>query len=395
MKIKTIKNLNLKNKKVLLRVDFDVPVKNGRVVDDTRILAHLPTINFLLKQGARVILVSHLGQPSKVNSMRLKIQRYGLKPVFSYCKKIIKNLEFIESLEWETIKKETKNKKIVLLENLRFYPGEKMNDKNFAKFLASLADIYVDDAFAVCHRAHASVSAITKCLPSYAGLLLEKEIKNLSEALVKPKRPFIVLIGGAKISTKMLVLKTLAKKADKILIGGALANDILKSMGYKVGESLVEKDSQVKMAPLLIKKIVLPIDLKIKSKQTKNVKTQELNNLKNKDFKILDIGPATIELFAKYLRGAKMIVWNGPVGLFEEKPFEQGTVKLFKEILKNKKAKIIIGGGDTIACLRQANLKSQISNLKNNVFVSTGGGAMLEFLSGKILPGIKPLLEGY
>lgn len=427
MNIKNIKKLNFKNKKVLLRVNFDVPIKNGRVGDDSRILAHLPTINFLLKQGAQVIIISHLGRPSEVNSMRLKIQRYGLKPVFNYLKKTIKNLNFIESLEWPVIKKEIANKKIVLLENLRFYPGEKDNDKNFAKFLASLADIYpvrssskdhryikskgeaafaaqadsrnkdssktsngvyVNDAFAVSHRNHASVSAITQYLPSYAGLLLEKEVTNLSEIIVKSKHPFVVLMGGAKISTKMPVLKTLAKQADQILVGGALANDLLKMNGYNIAQSFSEKHS-VKINKKIIEKIVLPVDVVIKQgDKIKNIKIDILN--KYKDFKILDIGKQTIQLFANYLENARIIVWNGPMGLFEKKPFDQGTKKILKEILKNKKAKIIIGGGDTIMAL---NIKSKSTNLKSNVFVSTGGGAMLEFLSGKVLPGIRPLMK--
>jgi phosphoglycerate kinase len=399
MKLKSIEKLNFKNKKVLLRVNFDVPLKNGSVADASRILAHLPTINFLLKQKAQIILISHLGDPSKVNSMKLKIQRYGLRPVFNYCKKIIPSLEFIESLEWPTIKREIQNKKIVLLENLRFYPGEKDNDKNFAKFLASLADIYINDAFPVCHRNHASVAAVTKYLPSYAGLLLEKEIKNLSEALVNPQHPFIVLMGGAKISTKVPVLESLAKKADKILVGGALANDLLKNVGYNVGESLVEKGI-TKIPSAVEKKLILPTDVTINSKlktqnskikfKTENLKITQLNQLKNNNFRILDIGKETIKLFAAYLKGAKMIVWNGPMGLFEEKPFDQGTAQLFQEILKNKRTKIIIGGGETIAALK---IKNKKEKLKNNIFISTGGGAMLEFLSGNILPGIKPLLK--
>lgn len=388
--LKVIRNINCKNKTVLLRVNFDVSIKNGRVVDPSRILAHLPTINFLLKQGARVILISHLGQPSAVNSMRLKIERYGLKPVFNYLKKRIKNLEFIGSLEWPVIKEEVKNKKIVLLENLRFYPGERDNNINFAKFLASLADLYVNDAFPVCHRNHASVSAITKYLPSYAGLGSEQEINNLSLVINHPKQPLVVLMGGAKISSKLPVLKKMAQKADHILVGGALANDLLKTNGYNIGQSFSEKHT-IKINSELRKKIILPVDLSIESKsKIKNFKIEQLIQLKNKDFKILDIGPATIKLFAQYLKSAKIIVWNGPMGLFEKKPFDQGTKKILKETLKNKKAKIIIGGGETITAL---NLKSKNTNLKSNVFVSTGGGAMLEFLSGKTLPGIKSLMK--
>ena len=395
MKIKSIKNLSLKNKTVLLRVNFDVPIKNGKVVDDSRILAHLPTINFIIKASAKLILISHLGRPNGVD------KNYSLEPAYLYLKKRIKDLEFFKDKFDFELKNKIRDKKLVFLENLRFNQGEEKNDNSFARFLASLADIYINDAFSVCHRAHASVAAITKYVPSYAGLLLEKEIKNLSEILTQPQKPFIVLMGGAKISTKLPVLKTLAKKVDKILIGGALANDLLKAEGYEIGQSLSEEKA-TKITTLPKEKIVLPIDVVITThnKQPttnnlqrttiKNLKIGELNNLKNKDFKILDIGEETVKLFAEYIKSAKIIVWNGPMGLFEEKPFDQGTIKLFKEILKNKKAKIVFGGGDTVASL---NLKFKTLNLKSNVFVSTSGGAMLEFLSGKILPGLKPLIN--
>jgi 3-phosphoglycerate kinase len=371
----------LKNKTVLLRVNFDVPIKNGKVVDDSRILAHLPTINFILKAGAKLILISHLGRPNGID------KKYSLEPVYLYLKKKFKDLEFLKDKFDFELRNKIRDKKFILLENLRFDPGEEKNDNNFAKFLASLADIYVDDAFPVCHRAHASVSAITKYVPSYAGLLLAKEIKNLSEVLTQPQKPFIVLMGGAKISTKLPVLKTLTQKADKILIGGALANDLLKADGYEVSKSLVE-DRIIKMGASTKEKIILPTDLKIKTEQgVKNVLKEDLSQYKN--FNILDIGLKTIEIFAKYLRSAKMIVWNGPMGLFEEKSFEQGTRELVKSIVSNKKAKIVFGGGETLASLK---LLGSNYKLPNNVFVSTGGGAMLEFLSGKILPGIKPLI---
>lgn len=379
MKLKNIEKLNLKSKTVLLRVDFDVSIKNGGVVDGARIISHLPTINFLLKQKAKVILISHLGRPQGMID-----EKYSLKPVFYYLKKKIKNLEFFNNNFDNALKEKIKDKPIVLLENLRFNPGEEKNDKKFAKFLASLANLYINDAFAVSHRKHASVSAVTQYLPSYAGLLLEKEIKNLTEVIIKPYHPFIVLMGGAKISTKMPVLKTLARKADQILVGGALANDLFKAEGYNIGQSFSESHD-VEINKTIKRKIVLPKDVVIKTEdKIQNIKVDSLSRYK--DFKILDIGKQTIQLFAKYLENAKIIIWNGPMGLFEEKPFDQGTRGVVKIIARNKKAKIIIGGGDTITCFKQ-------KSLKPNVFISTGGGAMLEFLSGKMLPGIKPLLK--
>jgi 3-phosphoglycerate kinase len=329
----------------------------------------------------------------------------------------IKNLKFVDDCLGEKVKKEIEKLKegeAILLENLRFYPQEQRDDKNFAKKLASLADLYINDAFAVCHRKNASVSSITKFLPSYAGFLLEKEVETLSQILERPKKPLIVLLGGVKISTKLPTTKNLLKVADKILIGGALANNFLVAKKIKIGQSIYERE-MVKEAERLLenKKIALPVDVKIElniknkkqERQIKNIKIRELNKLKN--FQVLDIGDETIEIFSRYLKSAKMIVWNGPMGLFEVKPFDQGTKKLAKEILKNKKAKIFIGGGETLAALRQvlackylaqidreAPGKQWRSVISQRLFISTGGGAMIEFLSGKILPGLKPLLIG-
>ncbi|MCX7779243.1 MAG: phosphoglycerate kinase [Patescibacteria group bacterium] len=397
MKLKSFKKLNLKNKKVLLRVNFDLPIKNGKILDDSRIKAHLPTIFHLIKKKAKVILISHLDNPQKIKSYQLRVKQYSLKPVFKNLKLKIKNLKFIDDYFGEKVKKEIEKLKggeIILLENIRFDSGEEKNEKKLAKKLAELADLYINDAFPVCHRNHSSVSAITDYLPSYAGFLLEKEVKNLSEILEKPKHPLVILMGGAKISTKLPVIKNLLKLADKILIGGALANTFFKARELNIGQSLYEPN-MVKEAKKLLKnkKIVIPSDDKIKCKKKnakfkiQNLKIEELNKFKN--FKILDIGQKTIEIFAHLLKSAKMIVWNGPLGYFEEKPFDEGTKKMIEVIIKNKKAKIFIGGGETIASIK---LPITDYQLPKNIFISTGGGAMLEFLSGKTLPGLKPLI---
>jgi phosphoglycerate kinase len=404
MRLKRIKGLNLKNKKILLRVNFDVPIKNGKILDDSRILAHLPTIFYLIKKKAKLILISHLDNPLKIKSKRLRILKYSLKKVAEYLNKLkipisksqFLKLKFIDDCLSKKVKKEIDKLKageIILLENLRFYPEEEKNDKKFAKSLASLADLYINDAFPVCHRAHASVSAMTKYLPSYAGFLLEKEVENLSKVLKKPKHPFITVIGGAKISTKLPVIKNLLKIADKILIGGGLANTFFVSQKINISQSIYEKEMVDEAKKLLeSKKIILPPDVRIKLKtqnskfKTLNLKIDKLNKLKK--FKILDIGKETIKLFSKYISSAKIIIFNGPMGYFEEKPFDLGTKKIVEAILKNKKAKIIIGGGETIAVVKNFKIKDG-----KKVFISTGGGAMLEFLSGKILPGIKPLLK--
>ena len=291
MKLKTIRGVNFKNKRVLVRVDFNCPIKNGRVIDDSRIKAALPTIKYLIDKKAKVILISHLGEPLKNEKLHpalsaerrgkktknqkhiLKIKKqYSLRPVYKNLKFKIKSLKFVDDCLGEKVRKAVEQMEygeVILLENLRFYPGEKQNDLKFARELASLADVYINDAFAVSHRAHASVSAITKFLPSYAGFLLEKEIKTLSEVLEKPRHPFIVLIGGAKISTKIKVIENLARKADKILLAGGLANTFFASQSYPIGESLYEKE-MVRVAKQLMgrfkEKLVLPIDVKIKSK---------------------------------------------------------------------------------------------------------------------------------
>ncbi|MBU4369211.1 phosphoglycerate kinase [Patescibacteria group bacterium] len=409
MKLKTLKTIkNLKNKRVLVRVGFDCPTKNGRVVDDSRIQQALLTIEYLAKHKAKVILITHLGRPFKNQKSKIKNQNYSLKPIYKYLKSEIQSLKFVDDCigpKVEKVVKQMKPGEVVLLENLRFYPQEQENDLRFAKKLADLADIYVNEAFSNSHRLHSSMQAITKYLPSYAGFALEKEIKYLSQFLLKPKHPLIVIIGGKKITTKLNAIKNLLKLADQVLIGGAVASNFFKASGYKIGKSFFEpKMIKTVQGLLKNKKIILPFDVKVSAKggsasggktqkRSLNLNIGELNNLSN-NFEILDIGPGTTKMFEKYIKSAKMIIWNGPMGYFEDKVFSQGTKAITAAVFNNNKAKIIIGGGETIAALKKFKVYSLRFKVrdKNRVFVSTGGGAMLEFLSGKELPGIKPLL---
>ncbi len=379
--LKTIKNLN--NKKVLVRVGFDCPIKNGRVVDDSRIQQALLTIEYLAKHKAKVILITHLGRPNGK-----KVKKYSLAPVAKYLKKEIKDFKFIKTPIGPKLKEQIgqiKPGEVVLLENIRFYDGEEKNCLRFAKKLAVLADIYINEAFSNSHRLHSSMQAITKYLPSYAGFALEKEIKCLSQFLLKPKHPLLVIIGGKKITTKIKTIKNLLKSADHILIGGAVASNFFKAGGYKIGKSFFEpKMIKAVQGLLKNKKVILPFDVKVKTKKANlNLNIGDLNDLPN-DFEILDIGLETIKTFEKYIKSAKMIIWNGPMGYFEDKAFSQGTRLITKAVLKNK-GQVVIGGGDTLIVLRN-------KKISKNIFSCTGGGAMLEFLSGKELPGIKSLL---
>jgi phosphoglycerate kinase len=385
MELKDLQKINVKGKKILLRVDFNAPIKNGKILDFSRIKQSLFTLKYLIRKNAKIILVSHLDDPKKRN------KKYSLKPIANYLKKIGFKVKFLNDFRnKKAFKKIEKIKKgeIIFLENIRFYKEEKENNLNFAKELASLADLYVNEAFSVSHRKHASVFAITKFLKSYPGFNFKKEIENLSKFLFQLTHPLVVLIGGLKISTKINLIKKLAKKADKVLIAGALANNFFVAKGINVGSSIYEKE-MVKKAKTLLKekKLVLPIDVKIERfKKVKNVDLFDLNKIKDKNFRILDIGFKTTDLFSNYLKSAKMIIWNGPVGFFEDKRFSLGTKKLAKVIFNNKKAKVLIGGGETLASIK--NLKK-----KKNIFISTGGGAMLKFLEEGNLISLKPLLK--
>ncbi|MFA5386399.1 MAG: phosphoglycerate kinase [Candidatus Paceibacterota bacterium] len=363
-----LKNKNLSKETCLLRVDLNIEDMNP---SNLRIQAILPTVKFLIDKGAKIIILSHRGRPNGKN------KKLSLKPFMKILFKSLKKpISFIELNGKDSAKvKNSKPGSIFLLENLRFFNGEEKNDPIFAKKLADLGTFYINDAFAVSHRKNASIEAITKYLPSYAGFQLEKEIENLKSVMGKPKKPLILIMGGAKISDKLSLVNSFIKKSDYFLIGGGIANTFLAALGMPIGDSLYEKDMTLEARKILKqapKKIFLPIDFAVDKKQ------------------ILDIGTKTVKLYDKKIQSAKTIIWNGPMGKFEDKKFAKGTQEIAKAILRNKKAKIIIGGGETIASLQP---KTKNYKPKTNVFLSTGGGAMLEYLSGENLPGIEALQQ--
>ncbi len=397
MKLATLANLkSVKGKRVLLRVDFNIPYgPNGSIgaEEDGRIRASLPTILKLKKGGAKIILVSHLGRPEG------REKRYSLAPIALHLSRLLgKNIEFIkDNLEDDHgVEKKIgamKNGDVVLLENIRFYKGEDSNSPFLARRLASFADIFVDDAFAVAHREAASNVGVTKFLPSYAGLLLEKEVRQLGRLLEKPKKPFVVLMGGAKISSKLPTLKKLLAVADCVMVGGGMANNFFVAQGLQMGKSLVSPDD-IKTAKLLYaknkKKILLPVDVLAAKRldekaEARYCKPSELT----KDEHVVDLGAETVRAWSLVIKKAKTIVWNGPVGLFEVKKFSHGSVSLGRLIAARATGKAfgVVGGGETVQCLMQTGMAEHVDH------VSTGGGAMLEFLAGKPLPAIKPLMK--
>ncbi len=384
--IKTVKDVEVDGKKIIVRVDFNVPVdEKGEVKEDDRIRAVVPTIKYLVERNCSVILMSHLGRPDGkvVEGLRLGGVARRLSQLLG---KDVKKLGDCVGGAVEDAVMKMESGDVVLLENLRFHREEEENGVQFARALASLADVYVNDAFAVSHRAHASVAGIAGFMPSYAGLLLEKEVNELGSLLEKPARPFIAVLGGAKVSDKMKLIENLLKKADKILIGGAMAFTFLKAKGFGVGNSKVE-DGYVSEAARLLEsgKIVLPVDVVAADKFDAEAKARTVAaDSVPVGWSGLDIGPGTLAIFKKELDSAKTIMWNGPAGVFEFERFSGGT-KGLALMISGSKATSIIGGGDTIAAAKKFGLNGKFS------YVSTGGGAMLEFLEGKKLPGIKAL----
>lgn len=369
--IKEIKNL--KGRKILVRVDFNVPINGGKILDDFRIKKTIPTISYLQKKGAIIILISHLGD-SGVES---------LLPVANDLKKYFKKVNFIKTpiLSYET-EKEINNLKsgdIVILENLRRDEGEKKNSPSFARALSRYADIYVNDAFSVCHRPHASVIGITKYLPGYAGFQLIAEIENLSKAF-SPKHPFLFILGGAKFATKIPLIKKYLRNTDNIFIGGALANNFFKVKGDEIGQSLSEANAPEVKKLLKNEKLILPIDVCVSENSKSHFcKTSEVKN----NEKIVDMGPQTTKLLGEIIKKSKFILWNGPLGLYED-GFDKSTKEIIK-IIADSKVDNVIGGGDTVAVISKMNFEDKLG------FVSTGGGATLDFLTNGSLPGIKAL----
>ena len=384
---KTIKDMELQGKRVFVRVDFNVPIKQGNVQDDTRILAAIPTIEYLVKNDAAVILASHLGRPGgKFN------QELSLKPVYERLKTLIPTLvKFSPDCRGKIAKEaaeELKQGEILLLENTRFYPGEEQNDPEMGKELASLAEIFINDAFGTAHRAHASNVGVANFLPSAAGFLLEKEIVYLGNAIASPERPFTAILGGAKVSGKIDVIKNLLEKVDQILIGGGMANTFFAAKGFDMGESLVEKDSIQIALDILDEagdKLILPVDFVIAddfSAEAKN-ETIVVDDIPA-GWRVMDLGQKSLEKFSQVISSSKTIVWNGPMGVFEFPPFAKGTYRL-AEIVANADAISIIGGGDSAAAVVQAGLAESMTH------ISTGGGASLKMLAGSSLPGLETL----
>jgi phosphoglycerate kinase len=391
--MKSIKDLiNLNQKKVLLRLDLNVPLENGKITDTTRIDKILPTINYLLKNDAKIIILSHVGRPKGK-----AVKELSLKPICkdlesklkTSIKFITKNIKEIKSTDLF----EEQDEKIVILENLRFYEEEEKNDNDFAKHLAKIADIYVNDAFSCSHRAHASIFEITKFLPSYAGLQLNLEIDALTKITSEIKRPITCIIGGSKISSKINIIKSLITKFDNIIIVGGMANNILKYQGYEIGKSIQENDCDQIIEEIfsLAKKkgckIIYPEDVTIGKDLNGSPEIKELNNV-SKDELILDIGPKTIKIINQIIEESSTILWNGPVGYFENSNFAKGSVEIAKKIIEKNKDNTfysVAGGGDTVALLNNVGATNYFN------FVSTAGGAFLEYLEGKELPGIKAL----
>lgn len=395
----SIKDLDLKGKRVFVRVDYNVPLKGGELEDDTRVRASLPTINYAAGQGARVILASHLGRPKGERD-----EKYSLRPVATHLQALLgQPVAFAEDCVGEAAKSAVDSLQdgdVVLLENLRFHAGEEKNDESFARELASLCDVYVNDAFGAAHRAHASTAGITKFVgQSAAGLLMEKELDYLGRVIKAPEHPFVAILGGAKVSDKIAVIDALiSRKVDKLLIGGAMAYTFFKAQGFTIGKSLVEDDKRQTALDIIERaksagvELLLPTDHVVvdsfdplKSKKTIPIE------FTNAGLVGVDIGEETVAHFARALEGAKTVIWNGPMGIFEEKElgFDAGTVGVARAVAEaaDAGATVIVGGGDSVAAITQAGVAERITH------ISTGGGATLEFLAGDELPGVAALSD--
>ena len=390
MVLNTIREADLKGKRVLIRVDFNVPLKDGAVTDNTRIKAALPTIKYILDNGASLVVMTHLGRPKGE-----KNEKYSLAPVAAEFSKLLgKDVKLASDVIGDEVKKEVEALKpgdVLLLENVRFYKEEEGNDPEFAKTLASYGDIYCNDAFGTAHRAHASTEGVSHYLPSYAGFLIEKEVKFMAPLLENPEKPFVAIIGGSKVSSKITVLESLVRTCDTIVIGGGMAYTFLKVQGHTIGKSLVEDDYLETASSFLKKaeekgvKVILPVDHVAAAEFDENASPVAVDSVDiPADLMGMDIGPKTTALIVEAVKGAKSVVWNGPMGVFEFASFAKGTEEVAKALAASD-ATTVVGGGDSVAAINKFGLADKISH------VSTGGGASLEFLEGKELPGIKAL----
>ena len=396
-KVKNLLNQNFEGKRVLVRVDFNVPLdEDFNITDDSRIKAALPTLNKLIQDKAKIILMSHLGRPKGVES------KFSLSHIVDYLRSILEvNVSFSENCIGEKVMnsiKDLKNGEVLLLENLRFHKEEKSGDYNFAKQLSNLADVYVNDAFGAAHRSHASTSIIAQFFPKekYFGLLLKNEVENLEKALNSPKKPFTAIIGGSKISGKIDVITSLLDKVDNLIIGGGMAYTFAKAMGGNIGNSLVELD-KIDLAKSIINKVknkdvnlLLPIDSVNASvfSNDSSICFSKITDVQD-GYMGLDIGEESTRLFSEVIERSKTIIWNGPMGVFEMSNFENGTKKIGESICKSTKngAFSLVGGGDSVAAIKKFGMQNQVS------YISTGGGAMLEYLEGKDLPGVKAIIN--
>ncbi|MEK3784897.1 phosphoglycerate kinase [Paenibacillus sp. FSL K6-1230] len=390
MNKKSVRDIELNGKKVFVRVDFNVPVENGKITDDKRIRETLPTINYLIEQGAKIILASHFGRPKGqvVEEMRLT-------PVAARLSELLnKPVQKVDEAIGENVKAEVaklNNGDVLLLENVRFYPGEEKNDAELAKQFAELADVFVNDAFGAAHRAHASTEGIAHHLPAVSGLLMERELDVLGKALSSPERPFTAIIGGSKVKDKIDVINHLTELADNIIIGGGLAYTFFKAQGHEIGKSLLDESKLdvvlgfIEKAEKLGKKFYLPVDIVVSDDFSADANTQivDIDSIPA-EWEGVDIGPKTRAIYADVIKNSKLVVWNGPMGVFEMEPFAGGTREV-AEACANTEGYTIIGGGDSAAAAEKFNLADKMNH------ISTGGGASLEFMEGKALPGVVAL----
>ena len=390
---RTVSDLDVAGKRVIVRVDFNVPLKDGVITDDNRIMGALPTINYLVEHNAKVILMSHLGKINHKDAEKTEADKAKntLAPVANRLQELLPDTKvtFVPATRGKDLEdavEALQDGEIVLMENTRYEIGETKNDQNLARYWASLGELFVSDAFGTVHRSHASTVGIAEFLPSALGFLVEKEVKFLGEAIYSPKRPFVAILGGAKVSDKINVIENLLEVADKVIVGGGMAYTFFKAQGYEIGTSLLEED-RIEVAKSILEKadgkLILPIDTVVAKEfapdaEHKVVKSTEIPA----DYMGLDIGPETIALFEKELEGAKTVVWNGPMGVFEFDAFAKGTIGVCKAITEVPDVLSVIGGGDSAAAAIQLGFKDQITH------ISTGGGASLEFMEGKELPGI-------